>query len=157
MRSLAITEVLPPNCTQHGLGAESREFDDPPTTHLIATVEDLTDMLDYASEDIDSMDNDVDAESSQVPPVTGRWMATSTYDVYMVDTSDKKDDEDNQNPEKDRPVDEPPKRRRQRRRPRSCRARDSNTGTRDNETPVDTEDPEHPVEPTSEQDEREEG
>ena len=61
MRSLAIMEVLPPNCTQHGLGAESGEFYDPPTTHLIATVEDLIDMLDYASEDIDGMDNDVDA------------------------------------------------------------------------------------------------
>ena len=36
-------------------------------------------------------------------------------------------------------------------------AKDSNTGTKDNETPDDAEDPEYPVEPTSEQDEREEG
>ena len=53
VRSLAITEALPPNCTQHGLGTGSMEFYDPPTTHLIATIKDLTDMLDYASEDID--------------------------------------------------------------------------------------------------------
>ena len=30
----------------------------PPTTHLIATVDDLTDMLDFDSEDIDGMDDD---------------------------------------------------------------------------------------------------
>ena len=49
-------------------------------------------MLDYVSEDIDGMDDDADAEPSQFPPITGRWTATSTYDVYMVDTPDKKDD-----------------------------------------------------------------
>ena len=75
----------------------------------MATVEDLTDMLDYASEDIDGMDNDGDAEPSQVPPTTGRWTANLTYDVYMVDTPDKKDDEGNQNPDEDKPVDKPPK------------------------------------------------
>ena len=70
MQSLAITEALPLNCTQPRLGAERGEFYALPTTHLIATVEDLTDMLDYASKDIDSMDDDADAEPSQVPPVT---------------------------------------------------------------------------------------
>ena len=69
-------------------------------------------MLDYASEDIDGMDDDADAEPSQVPPVTGRWTATSTYDVYMVDTS--KNDEENPSPNEDRPIDKPPKHRRQR-------------------------------------------
>ena len=73
--------------------AESGQI--PPITHLIATVEDLTDMLDYASEDIDDMDNDADVELSQVSPDTGRWTATSTYDVYMVDTPDKNNNEDN--------------------------------------------------------------
>ena len=33
MESIAITEALPPNCTQLGLGAESGEFYAPPTTH----------------------------------------------------------------------------------------------------------------------------
>ena len=52
-------------------------------------------MLDYASEDIDGMDDDVNAEQSQNTPTTGRWTATSTYDVYMVYTPDKKDDKGN--------------------------------------------------------------
>ena len=42
----------------------------PPTTHLIATVDDLTDMLDFDSEDIDGMDDD--AREEQEPPPTGR-------------------------------------------------------------------------------------
>jgi hypothetical protein len=46
-------------------------------------------MLDYASEDIDSMDDDAGAKPGQNPPITGRWTATSTYDVYMVDTPEK--------------------------------------------------------------------
>ena len=58
MRSLAITEGSLLNYAQPALGAESREFYISPTTHLIATIEDLTAMLDYASEDIDDMDND---------------------------------------------------------------------------------------------------
>jgi len=157
MQSLAITGALPPSCMQLGLGAESGEFYTPPTTHLIATVQDLTNMLDYASEDINGMDDDADSQPNQVPPIMGYWTATSTYDVYMVDTPDKKDDEDNQNPDEDNPVNKPPKHRRQWRRSRSHRAKDSSTGTGGNETPDDAEDPEYPVEPTSEQGEREEG
>jgi hypothetical protein len=73
-------------------------------------------MLDYASEDIDGMDDDAGVEPGQNPPITGRWMATSTYDVYMVDTPEKKDDDGTQDPIEDKPVEAPPKRRRQRRR-----------------------------------------
>ena len=62
MRSLAITEKSLPNYGQPGLGAESGEFYVPPTTHFIATVEDLTDMLDYASEDINGMDDNAGKE-----------------------------------------------------------------------------------------------
>ena len=72
MRSLVITEEPRRNYAQPGLGAESREFYVPPTTHFIATVEDLTDMLDYGSEDIDGMDDDVDEEHGHTPPFTGR-------------------------------------------------------------------------------------
>ena len=54
-----------------------------PATHFIATVEDLTDMLDYGSNDIEGMDGDAGEEEAQDPPFTGRWMATSSYDVYM--------------------------------------------------------------------------
>jgi len=46
-------------------------------------------MLDYGSEDIDGMDDDDDEEQGQNPPFTGRWPATSSYDVYMVDTPKK--------------------------------------------------------------------
>ena len=89
MRSLVITEEPPPNCAQPGLGAENREFFFPPATHLIATVEDLTDMLDYAPADIDGMDDDAGEEQAQHRPFTGRWTTTSSYDVYMVDTPKK--------------------------------------------------------------------
>ena len=51
---------------------------------MIATVDDLTDMLDFDLEDIDGMDDDAGEE--QEPPPTGRWTATSSYDIYMVDT-----------------------------------------------------------------------
>ena len=43
-------------------------------------------MLDYGSKDINGMDDDAGEEKAQNPPFTGRWMATSSYDVYMVDT-----------------------------------------------------------------------
>ena len=53
----------------------------PPTTHFIATIDDLTDVLDFESEDIDGMDDDVG--ELQEPPLTGRWTATSSYDIYI--------------------------------------------------------------------------
>ena len=43
----------------------------PPTTHLIATVDDLTDMLDFDYEDIDGMDDDAGDEEAQNPTFTG--------------------------------------------------------------------------------------
>ena len=50
--------------------AGDEEIRSPPTTHLIATVDDLTDMLDFDSEDIDGMDDD--AGEDQEPPPSGR-------------------------------------------------------------------------------------
>ena len=41
-----------------------------PATHFISTVEDLNDVLDYGSEDIDGMDDDADEEQNQNPPFT---------------------------------------------------------------------------------------
>ena len=110
MRSLAITEVSLLNYAQPELGAESGEFYVPPTTHLIATIEDLTDMLDYASKDIDGMDDDAGDKQSQDPPFTRRWTATSTYDVYMVDTPKEDDDNCRKDPIEDMPAEAPPKR-----------------------------------------------
>lgn len=39
--------------------ADDREIYIPPTTHLVAMVEDLTDVLDYASDEATDMDEDV--------------------------------------------------------------------------------------------------
>ena len=91
------------------LGAESGEFYAPTTTHFIATVEDLTDMLNYASEDIDGMDDDAGEEQAQNPLVTGRWTVTSSYDIYMVDTPKNGDGDDEKNPVEDEPLEIPPK------------------------------------------------
>ena len=46
-------------------------------------------MLDFGSEDIDSMEDDVGEELE--PPPTGRWTTTSSYDIYMVDTPKESD------------------------------------------------------------------
>ena len=51
---------------------------------MIATVDNLTDMLDFDSEGIDGMDDDVGDEEEPLP--IGHWTATSSYDIYMVDT-----------------------------------------------------------------------
>ena len=59
--------------------ADDEENRLPPTTHFIATIDDLTDMLDFNSDDIDGMD--VDAEDDLEPATTGRWTATSSYDI----------------------------------------------------------------------------
>ena len=41
-------------------------------------------MLDFNSEDIDGMD--ADAGDDEEPAPIGPWKATSSYDIYMVDT-----------------------------------------------------------------------
>ena len=112
-------------------------------------------MLDYGSEDIDGMDDDAEEEQGQNPPFTGRWTATSSYDVYMVDTPKENNGDNGNDPVENKPPEIQRKHRRQRRRSKSRREKDSDTGTRENNTPDDAEDKEYPVEPTSEQDERE--
>ena len=97
-------------------------------------VEDLADMLDYASEDIDGMDDNAGDEQGQDPPFTGLWTATSTYDVYMVDTPKEDDDSVKKDPVEDKPAEAPPKRQRQRHRSKLRRKKDNNTGTEDNNT-----------------------
>ena len=51
----------------------------PPTTHFIATIDDLTDVLDFDFEVIDGMDDD--AGDVPEPPLTGQWTATSSYET----------------------------------------------------------------------------
>ena len=89
LRSLSLSRVSQPNCVRSELEADDGEFCLPPATHFIATVEDLTDMLDYDSKDIDGIDDDAGEE--QEPPPTRRWTATSSYDIYMVDTPKESD------------------------------------------------------------------
>ena len=73
-----------PNYVRLEWDADDEEIRSPPTTHFVATVDDLTDMLDFDSEDINGMDDD--AGDEQEPAPVGRWTATSSYDIYMVDT-----------------------------------------------------------------------
>ena len=54
------------------------------------------------------MDDDAGEEEAQNPPFTGRWTATSSYDVYMVDTPKNNSGDDKENPTKeDRPKTQP--------------------------------------------------
>ena len=46
-------------------------------------------MLDFDSKDIDGMDDD--AGDDQEPAPIGHWKATSSYDIYMVDTPKEED------------------------------------------------------------------
>ena len=102
------------------------------------------------------MDDDAREEEAQNPPFTGRWTTTSSYDVYMVDTP-KENNSDNENLVEDKPPEIQRKCRCQRCFSRPCRGKNSNTVTRENNTLDDAEDNEDPIEPTSEQDEWEDG
>ena len=112
----------------------SEEIRCSPTTHLVATVDDLTDMLDLDSKDIDGMDDD--AGDEQEPPPTGHWTATSSYDIYMVDTP-KEGDGDKAT--EDNPPKKQSKHRHQRRRSKSRQSKNGDTGTGDNNSPDNAE------------------
>ena len=71
LKNLSLAGDSQPNYVRFELGADDGEFCFPPATHFIATVEDLTDMLDYGSGDIASTDDDADKEQGQNPPFTG--------------------------------------------------------------------------------------
>ena len=75
----------------------------------------------------------------------------------MVGTPKEGDGDDEKDPVEDEPPEIPPKRRRQRHRSKSRHGKDSNTGTGGNDTPENAEDQKDPIEPTSEQDDREDG
>ena len=157
LKSLSLSGDSQPNYIQFKLDADGGEFRFPPTTHFIATVEDLTDMLDYDSEDINGMDDDAGEEQAQKPPLTGCWTATSSYDVYMVDTPKENNGDNEKDPVEDKPPEIQPKHQRQRRRSKPRRGKNSNAGTGENNTPDGAEDNKNPVEPTSERDGREDG
>ena len=70
LKSLSLSGDSWPNYVQLEWEADDEGIRCLPTTHLIAIVDDLTDMLDFDSEDIDGMDDDAGEE--QEPPPKGR-------------------------------------------------------------------------------------
>ena len=119
-----------------------------PTTHFIATVDDLTKVLNFDFEDINGIDDDAGEE--QEPPPTGRWTATSSYDIYMVDTPKENNGDE-------ATEDNPSGRKSKHGRHRRCsKPRDSNTGTGE-EKPDGAEEEYDPDQPTFEQAEQEHG
>ena len=131
-----------PNYVQLEWEADNEELRYPPTTHLIATIDGLTDMLDFDSKDIDGMDDD--AEEEQEPPPTGCWTATSSYDIYMVDTP--KEGNGDGAAEND-PSKKQPKHRRHRCRSKPRHSKSNDTGTRDNNAADSAEDEDNPLQP----------
>ena len=67
LRSLSLSGESWPNYVQQDWDADDKEIRGPPTTHLVATVNDSTDMLDFDSEDIDGMDDDAGYEQEPLP------------------------------------------------------------------------------------------
>ena len=97
-------------------------------------------MLDFDSEDIDGMD--ADAGDDQEPAPIGHWKATSSYDIYMVDTPNEGNGDEIA---EDDPSKKQPKSRRQRRRSKSRQSKSGDTGAGDNNTPDSTNDNENPL------------
>ena len=116
-----------PNYVRLEWEADDEEIRTPPTTHLIATVDDLTNVLDFNSEDIDGMDDDVGEE--QEPTPKGRWTATSSYDIYMVDTPKENNGEELEDATEGNPLEKQSRHRRQRRRSKPCHSKNSDTDT----------------------------
>ena len=135
LKYLSLSREPWPDSGQDGWDADDEEIQSPPTTHLVATVDDLTDMLDYDSEDIDGMDDD--AGDDQEPAPTGHWKATSSYDIYMVDIPK---DGNGEGTAEDDPSKKQPKRRRQRRLSKSRHSKNEDSSTGDNNTPDSAED-----------------
>ena len=75
-------------------------------------------MLDYDSEDIEGMD--ADEGDDQEPAPIGHWKATSSYDIYMVDTPKEGNGDGTA---EDDPSKKQPKRQHQRRRSKSRQSR----------------------------------
>ena len=67
LKSLSLSGEPWPDYGQQGWDADDEEIQSPPTTHFVATVDDLTDMLDFDSEDIDGMDADAGDDQEPAP------------------------------------------------------------------------------------------
>ena len=124
LKSLSLLGEPWPDYGQQGWDADDEEIQSPPTTHFVATIDDLTDMLDFDSEDIDGMDDE--ARDDQDPAPLGHWKATSSYDIYMVDTPKERNGDGTT---EDDPSKKQPKRRRQRRLSKSRQSKNGDSGT----------------------------
>ena len=113
LKSLSLSGEPWPNYGQRGWDTDDEEIQSPPTTHLVATVDNLNDVLNFDSGDIDSMDDD--AGDTDEPTPIGHWTATSSHDVYMVDTPKGSNNEENGDGKRDRSLEKQSKRRRKRR------------------------------------------
>src|SRR3954465_112123 len=113
LNSLSLSGEPRPDYGLRGWDSDYEEIQSPATTHLIATVDELTDMLDFGSEDFDGMD-DEDGDELEPAPV-GRWTSTPPNDVFMVDTPEKIDNEEKGGERKGKPSEKHSKRRRKRR------------------------------------------
>jgi len=116
----------------------------PPTTHFIATIEDLTDVHDFDSEDIDGMDDD----AGEAPESLGRGTTSLSHDIYMVHTPNK---DDNDNPEDETPRQKP--KRRRRRRSKSSNCKNSDKSARRVDITANSESNNDHMDPAMEQDE----
>ena len=99
-------------------------------------------MLDFDFEYIDGMDDD--AGDIQEPPLTGQWTATSSYDIYMVDTPKETNG--------DEAKEDNPSRKKSKHGRRQCHSkhRHSNTHTGDKDNPDGAEDEYNPDQPAFE-------
>ena len=69
LKSLSLSGGPWPNCVRLEWEAYDEEIRSPPTIHLIATVDDLTDVLNFNSKDIDGMDDDAGEVQPPSPPL----------------------------------------------------------------------------------------
>jgi hypothetical protein len=104
-------------------------------------------MLDYASEEADDMEEE---DRAPTPVNTGRWTATSTYDVYMVDTPSGNGERTPAN-NGDDSGEAPSRRRKPRKRSKTKKGREAIAGTGENDTPEDLGDPDIPEYPLEDQ------
>ena len=144
LKSLSLSGDYGPNYVRPEWEAGDEGIRCPPTTHFIATIEDLTDVHDFSSEDIDGMDDDV----GEAPESLGRGTTTLSHDIYMVDTPNK-DDIDN-------PEDKTPGqklKRRRRRRSKSSNCKNSDKSARRVDIPVNSKSNHDHMDPAMEQDE----
>ena len=65
LKNFSLEEDSQANYVRFELEADDEEFCFPPATHFIATIDDLTGVLDYGSKDIDGMDDDADRSKAK--------------------------------------------------------------------------------------------